>query len=279
MRTERPTPKPSATGTVVFQYRRDPDPVWVEQLDKLSPPETRANLSWYKLVWESGEIWSPIQRWVIWQMHPKGFLPKWIHPDAFKIHPRSTGHPCFEGHCHCKEKAGCWVGGPKSAFGIDRVTYELYHETGCYGQRYWVVQGSKGGHRRRYDEIETAVALAMGRPGEPPVMGDLPYANPDERTFRAIRNSDRLLSGKNLIDACRLNPAMAQAEDRARAEDAMRAIGAFLDAQIEERSDHVYSALRRTTDHEVPRVSQEHLRQLRPNVEAIEQRFLHNNGL
>lgn len=268
----------SVSVSDLFFWHRAPDPSWVETLDRMSPPETRGSLSWYKIHWESGELWSPIQRWTIWQMHPRGHLPAWIHSDAFKVHPRVSGHPCFEGYCPCEEKAGCWVGGPRSAFGIDRVTYELYHQTGCYGQRYWVVQGSKGGHRRRYDEIETAVAMAMGHEGEPPIMGDLPYAEPDARTWGALRYSDRLTAGKNLIDHCRANPLAALNEDRERAENAMRLIGAFLDRQIEERADHIYSALRRTTDAEVPRASQHDLKHRRVNEELIEQRFIQDSG-
>lgn len=258
----------------LFLRHRTPDPSWQATLDQMTPPETRESLSYYLIRWEPGETWSPIQRWVVWMMHPKGHLPNWIHPDAFATHPRATGHMCLEGMCTCAEKAGCWVGGPRECRGIDVGTWNLFRETGHYGQRYWVVQGTKGGHRRRYDEIEKAVAAATGMSTEPPVMGSLPYADPDNRTWAAIRKTDRVLAGKNMIDYCRSHPTGGALEERQAAERAMETIAQFLDAQVEEHSDQLYWALRKDVD--LPRTAVHDLKD-KELTEEEHQKFLRAN--
>jgi hypothetical protein len=267
---EDPVTRLSPKAPVGYIAHREPRPEWQEELDKISPVSTRGQLSWYKIHWESGEPWKPIQRWVIWQMHPLGKIPNWLDPNAFKgPHPRSTGHACFVGWCLCPVKKNRWVGGPPTAFGVDRVTYELFKDTGHYGSRFWIVQGSKGGHRRKYDEIEEAVAFAAKLPTEPPNFCDLPYAEPDQRTWAALRSTDRLSGGKDLIDAIRRNPAHENIEERARAEEVMQIIGKAIEAQVEPLVDPLYSSLRRTTDAEIVRKPKTEL-----DGEKVNERFI-----
>src|SRR5687768_14939867 len=110
---------------------------WRQDLAQVSPPLDQ--LSYLHLRWEPGDPWNPVNRWVIWQLLPiERTNPEYLK-ELNGPHPRSTG--LYD------EIAERWVGGTCKL--IDLGTYELFRETGRYGRRWWVVQGSKGGHRYR----------------------------------------------------------------------------------------------------------------------------------
>lgn len=150
---------------------------WQAELDRAVGVTDR--LSGLVLRWEAGDAWQPIQRFIIWQTEPLDSLEPWVRAELLsRRHPRGSGHYCGDGYCLCpaEKQKGRWVGG-MTRF-IDRQTWELYRDTGCYGRRWWVIQGSTGGHRFawRNDEPQAAAAKAKGFPAQTPAPGDLPYA-------------------------------------------------------------------------------------------------------
>lgn len=240
----------------VYRASRDPDPAWQAVLDTLSPVGERDRFSWYRIAWEPGDPWRPVQRWVIWHMHPRNHIPLYINPGGLRgPSPRSQGHACFEGLCTCDVKKNYWVDGPRETRGISYQTWKAYQETGCYGRIWWVIQGTQGGHRRMYDQIEEAVAKASGLELEPPIMGSLPYAEPDNRTWDAIRTAEQMRGGLAFISKLQDNPEAYAALDKQRAEEAMVVMGQWLDRQVEPHADPLHWALRRTSDSEIARTT------------------------
>jgi len=173
--------------------------VWQAQLEQVV--QKTDQLSWLKIVWEPGDPWSPKQRWMLWQMRPvsnaQGVLnvPEEILAALKGPHPRSSGHACFPGYCYCDIKANRWVGGPSTMCpGVDRMTWELFQETQCYGERWWVIQGSNGGHRYSLSDSELRFAslASGGQTAKIPKLAELPYAPFDNRVLAHIARYDKL---------------------------------------------------------------------------------------
>jgi len=73
------------------------------------------------------------------------------------------------------------------------MQWDLFQQTGCYSQRFWIIQGHKGGHKWRLSEAERGLLQNMGVGGDTPLPGDLPYAEYDQRVFTKIARGDRLM--------------------------------------------------------------------------------------
>lgn len=248
--------------------KRTPPPEWVAALRAVSP--ITDHLSWLHLVWEAGDPWEPINRWTLWQMRPKSnpVSNMWraaLTGDA----PRSSGHPCFAGYCLCDVKANRWVDGPESAHGISQLKWDLYKETGCEGDRWWVIQGSKGGHRYRYDAIEEVIAKMMGRDPHPPTMGSLPYLEPNALTWRAVAEDDQVRQWKMMTGYLVRPRGVQRAEDQAKCIAAARKIAAWIDEQWDEPVDRFVHALKH--DSTIPRTPRWALGDF--DAEAEEQAF------
>ena len=154
---------------------------------------------------------------MIWQMRPAHAVRPEILAELKGPDPRSTGHYCGPGYCICRNKRNAWKGG--AARLIDRETWKIFQETGAYGTRYWVVQGSAGGHKYRWDTTESRVSQLMGGPKDTPPPGDLPYANFDKRCFYKIAEQDRVRAWKQVIQFCeRSHDTMDSEEQEAKVE-------------------------------------------------------------
>jgi hypothetical protein len=214
---------------------------WQQMLEAAIP--VTEHLSHFRVEWEPGDPWRPAQRWVVWQMQPvtrpDGSLA--IHPELWAglhgPHPRSQGHPCFVGWCGCDLKRNRWVDGPPSVVpGIDRRTYELFHQNGrkWMPYRFWVVQGPDGGHRWSLtDQEEKFAQFAMGggRPITIPRIGALPYAPFDGRVVQRIAAYDKLASWKFARDFAARTGADVAADDAQVAEAAVTLLEQHLGEQ------------------------------------------------
>jgi len=155
---------------------------WQPELDRIAPPTARG-LSSLRLVWEPGEPWAPVGRWIIYECVPAERAPMGIFEELRGPNPRSFGRWDPVARVFRRERM----------FVISRRQWLLYRETGLYGRPLWVVQGSHGGHKREWSEVEqTVIGMMTGQPEaiDPPAPGDLPYAEPDERTIVALRGLD-----------------------------------------------------------------------------------------
>ena len=218
--------------TVGLTWDRTPPEAWERTLGLIAPPSE--HLSWLKLVWEPGDPWQPIGRWMLWHLLPRKVL--FSAEDGFYAdvarelegpHPRSTGY--------WDARKRQYVGGPCTM--IDRMTWEVYRRTGCYGRRWWTIQGTKGGHRHRLSPTEQRVFhLATGRKSTP-APGDLPYADFDQRTVRAILSFDKVRAWTQVSEFAQRNASQLDAEERAEAERANTALAGWIEGQVEEGWD------------------------------------------
>lgn len=215
---------------------------WQADLDHLFPPSDR--LSRLVLRWESGDIWQPIQRWIIWQCEdPKLIeLPPLVREALQRPHPRSLGHYCASGFnpttgklwCMCQIKANRWRGGANAH--VDRATWELYRDTGLYGRRWWTIQGNKGGHRFQWNpsEFEARFSAMNGGPQQTPDPGDLPYAPFDGRVMERLAPLDKVRQWSMMVDYATRHPDQLDAEEEQEAIAFKKALFKHIDWGIEE---------------------------------------------
>lgn len=199
-----------------------------EALEAVAPK--RGDLSYLKIVWEPGEPWDPIQRWVIYQMLPLGqkpgddlFLPMLEGP-----HPRKFGY--------YDRVKGKWVR-KRGAPMVSTRQWELYRETGRLGHPYWVVQGDRGGHR--WDFTKTEKAIIRRTTGvanvEPPEIGSLPYAPIDGRVLSKLTNLDRLRKDEFAVAFMYRNPGMFDDQEERILQKAERELWGWLESQVDDR--------------------------------------------
>lgn len=216
------------------------DPIWERRIADAFPRSE--SVSWLCVRWEKGNPWEPINRWVVWHMrHPsliknrEGLIEELRGPA-----PRSTGHYCATGWCECAEKMGRWFGG--AAFQIDQQQWELFQETGCYGTRWWIVQGSEGGHRHRLDRVEARIAKLMGGESDTPAPGDLPYADFDYRAYEKIVLADKVREWKQVSDWCARKSETLNAEETAAEIEANKLLWEWMGAKTKRRIETLSSA-------------------------------------
>jgi hypothetical protein len=173
-------------------YTREPDPAFVRALRAYSP---RSDVhTWLHLAWEPGDWWDPVERWVLYQVRPPALIEPHVLKELQGPSPRSTGHLCGpDTFCGCGRKRHTWVGGACGL--IDRTEWRLYRETGGWARAWWVIQGDARGHLRYFTEAQSQLAEMADLPPRPPVLGSLPYADPDRRTLETIRAYDALVTG------------------------------------------------------------------------------------
>lgn len=247
---------PTARAASVERDREVP-PAFAARLSDVFPRVGR--LPWLKARWEAGDPWQPIGRWVIWSLVDVSVFDEEfasvLLPELQGPSPRSEGHYCADGWCQCptfvvgaggvfetREKPNCWVGGLTQT--IDYETWKVFQETGCYGRRFWIVQGSKGGVPRSYDGVERQIARMAGLPDAPPAIGDLPYAPLDERVIKQLVARDRLRDAKGIASERLTTSKHWQAEDEARARAAAAQVYEWLGERVAESADEAAHAMK-----------------------------------
>lgn len=166
------------------------NPEWQAALDRIAPPGGK--LSWLTIYWEEGYDWEPIGRWMIGQVTPAQSIPPVVREFLEGANPADHGH--FEQDEYGQPR---WV---TDLPGVTRRQWHYYKDTGCYLRPYWVVQGLRGGHRVQFSFTERRIIEMMGGDPNPPAPGDLPYAEPDRRTFEEIGKRDLLRNYTFAID-------------------------------------------------------------------------------
>lgn len=176
----------------MFQHTRLPDPFWQDDLESVIPRSDRVN--WLKIVWQPGMTYEPVQRWELYEMIPVlDHLPPEFLEDLRGLSPR---HP----------DNGQWVvdarveGGQRWASHsvVSLTQWNLFQETGCYAQRFWIIQGPHGGHPLRYTDAELNFRLSIGL-SDAPLPGDLPYAEYSHRVALKAAACDKLRRWKHAL--------------------------------------------------------------------------------
>lgn len=197
---------------------------WQRDLDAIVPPAARR----VRLVlrWEPGDLWQPVQRFIIWM----GQDPRWLNTEPWVVNelrkssPRSNGHYCGVGYCLCDVKKNRWVGGVAKF--VDRETWRLYRDTGLAGWRWWTIQGHGGGHRFQWrrDELAARLSVMKGGPADTPAPGDLPYAPFDRRVIAGVLQERRASDITTALERAGENPQALSLEDRREADAWMKAL-------------------------------------------------------
>jgi hypothetical protein len=121
--------------------------------------------------------------------------------------------------------------------GVSRRQWEYYRETGCLLWPLWVVQGSGGGHQYRFSHLETEILKELGHDPALLIPGDLPYADPDARTWARIEALDRMkLYGFVLGQVEKVGVQLDQ-EERDSAVRLRTELSKFLDEQFGEAAE------------------------------------------
>lgn len=163
---------------------------WQADLETVVPKSDR--LPWLKIVWQPGMDYEPVERFELYEMvpyHPTiDWIPEGITEALQGPNPRTVGtwHTGADG-------VKRWI----SDSIVSLMQWTLYRETGCWGKRYWIIQGDSGGHRLAWGSAETAFWQMSGRPeAELPLPGALPYAPYDQRVKQQMIRADRMRSWK-----------------------------------------------------------------------------------
>lgn len=152
---------------------------WETQLAETWP--RHENQTWPKLIWEPGRPWeTPVDRWFIYEMIPECAIDPGILEQLQDLSPPQG---------YWSEEAGEFISDGST---ITTRAWHLYRETGCWGRPLWVIQGTKGGHKRWFSKTEQQLLKLAGLPTTPPVPGDLPYAPFDNRVVEALMKHDAL---------------------------------------------------------------------------------------
>ena len=252
----------------VYRHERIVPRGWQEELERAVPRSDK--LSWLLIRWEPGDVWQPVQRWLIWHVRPLSVVRPDILKELSGPHPRSEGHYCGSGYCLCPVKRNRWRNGASHL--IDRAQWEIFREVGSYATRWWTIQGTLGGHRYRLDPIEEQVMKLHTGETDTPSPGDLPYAEFDRRVLTKVAAFDQVRMWKGLIDYyARSQDAMDKEE-----EDASREANGLLWKWLETQSRKIHDGISRKEWGEfsqaVPRqagISDRHL-----DYEAMQEDFI-----
>lgn len=159
---------------------------WERELAELSPPTNR--FKFLRLIWEPGYPWEPVERYIIYEMVPERMMNSPFmaavleqladpHPPSMHGNYYDTTLEEFVRNEDCLITERAW---------------HLFRETQCWGRPYWVIQGTKGGHKRWFSTIEQKLLKMQGLPQHPPAPGDLPYAEWDERVKKQLQTLDMM---------------------------------------------------------------------------------------
>jgi hypothetical protein len=264
--------------------------LWREELARIAPRND--TLSHLHIEWLPGDWWETnvlpngtrapgICRWVVWQMVPRSRLNGPLYEDVLADlqgpDPRSFGRwdatvPCAEcegwkAECIvCGGRGrGAWVSERQSL--VSRQQWDLFRRTGCYAKPLWIVQGSKGGHLRRFTEVQSALSRMNGGPAEPPPPGELPYAEPDRRTWHALAALDNVRKFDLMLDYADRKPEMVEAHEQATYAAMREQMWDFLSGQLEDRLKDEKPFIRDLKEslpvgaHTGPRMDEEAIRQ------------------
>lgn len=184
----------------MFHHRREVPTEWQKSLESVVPK--RDNLSWLQLVWQSGLSATDtntdehvVQRWEIYEC----FSPSFVSPDLIRElngpDPRTLGQFIHDRN-HPEADRRIW----ESYSNISRAQWDIYQATGQGSQRFWIIQGTHGGHVWTLSRVEKNFLKAMGLVYDTPLPGDLPYAEFTDATLKKVIEIDRLRKWRHNLD-------------------------------------------------------------------------------
>jgi len=187
-------------------------------------------LSWLHLYWEPGDTWEPIHRWFIGQVIPRASIP----------------------NLYSKRQ------------------WEFYHDTGCLLIPHWVIQGTEGGHKYRFNRVEQNILKLKGRDPTPWEPGDLPYAEPDSRMFRKLLEADLMRKFEYTTNYMENTTTRLREDERTLLVEMRERLWDWLGEQVREPSDKIAHLQRKNVFPDLPPADP----RLDEKYEAEENQFL-----
>lgn len=213
-----------------------------ERLALISPRSDRQ--SWLHCYWEPGEPWMPVHRLIIAEMIPRGIMG--LELDFYRMMGDDGNETLFmelEGpdpalsRYFDKDRGEVLFTGLQPT--ITHRQWVLWREQNAFARPIWVIQGSNGGHKRRFSDLEKVILRKQGIPrkkADAPLPGVLPYATFDDRILDKLEKMREL---QEYAEMCRKWASLRSDEEQYKAKMSMEAqvereIYAWLDPQIED---------------------------------------------
>jgi hypothetical protein len=179
------------------------------------------HVSWLHLDWYDDE---DVNRLVLWQMIPiekcsefvKGFL--------------------------CGPPPGKDDFGRQRGIPMVRLQWELAQKLHGWAQAFWIIEGTQGGHKRRFTHVEQCLLKMAGLPTEPPVPGSQPYAPFDNRVIEQVAKLDMMARYDKMLDFADRRPDQLDAEDQETIRSMKREHLKWLERQVDAVFDSVTRA-------------------------------------
>lgn len=235
----------------MFHHTRPVPPEWQADLESVVPRSDR--VTWLKLVWQPGMVYEPVQRWELYEMTPIVETKDGPNVPLHVLEALKGPSPRVDGEWVADPKIPEHLGGKRwlSSSLVSLVQWQLFRETGCYGQRFWILQGFRGGHKWKLSDAERNYLASFGVTGreggqpDTPRPGDRPYAEWNEVAKQQILRLDRLRKWRlgTGWDARFLDKTPAglyvQKDRWAEEQKFARTMLTWLEAQIEEAVDDI----------------------------------------
>lgn len=210
----------------VFRWTREPERAWVDALAAVSPrSDAHSHLI---LAWIAGSHEQPAQRWGLWEVTPKAFIPPDLLDELNGPDPRVLN-----------------ADGIVRTI-ITREQWDLYRVHDGLARLFWVIQGDRGGHKYRFTSQESRLLEMQKLRKEPPYIGEWPYAPFDHRALKAVLKFDRLMALRGDLKALRQqNSASGFTQQMRDADKAFRAeLVSWLSDQVAEPADAFMHSMR-----------------------------------
>jgi hypothetical protein len=168
-----------------------------ELLATISPPSD--TLHWLHCYYEPGERWQPVERLIVAEMIPRTIL---AGKDAFfRLMGELDGDSLFaELEGPNPRESGKWDNVLQQFItrdgllpaGITQRQWWLWRSHHAYARAFWIIQGSRGGHKKVFSKLERKILRFNGLPHRAPWAGELPFSRFDVRILDKLKAMDRL---------------------------------------------------------------------------------------
>ena len=194
-----------------FIYTQEPNPTWQQDLDRLWPGE---HVSRLVLHWLAGLPTAPVQRWAIWEILPRKTVLDIVEEERKQKGEKQSfigmlwnalqgPDPRTLGHWASANGKKFW----RTKSVVSREQWDLHRAFDGLPFLSWIVEGVRGGHSWQFGAFEQNFLLATGATPDMindlhrawPIPGSQPYADYDQRTFKALSERDLLRQWRQAI--------------------------------------------------------------------------------
>lgn len=169
------------------------------QLDRLNAAlaeiaPNKEGRPWLYAYWEPGDAWGPLERIVVAEMYPRSmyeaedrfYRALGYGSDVSKLAELDGPNPRYGAVWNAERGELVYPDGRLPPTITERQ-WLLWREHGALAKPFWIIEGTAGGHPRRYSRFERELARVERRPLAPPRPGSEDYAGFDGRVVPAIR--------------------------------------------------------------------------------------------